>query len=198
MAGARDELVGMWSAIMHTLQAKDIVRRRRGYARRCWFVESVEEVAQPLRFAARKVATQRSTARTIDFTTMYPCFDQKLLLERVKKAIAEAWNWEEQEGRDKGVQQRAPTETVRLTNDGWKWFHAEATEADLLGGWTLNQVMELVEFVVTSGCISRGGRWRRQVRGFGMGLSCAPQLANLAYYTVEAEFSENATPKTWK
>ena len=48
------------------------------HAKRCWFVESVEEVAQPLRFAARKVATQRSTARTVDFTTMYPCFDQKL------------------------------------------------------------------------------------------------------------------------
>ena len=55
-------------------------------------VESLEEVAQPLRFAARKVATQRSTAHTVDFTTMYPCLHQKLLLERVKEAIAEAWN----------------------------------------------------------------------------------------------------------
>ena len=169
VAGAGDELVGVLSTVMHTLQAKDAVRRRRGHAKRCWFVESVEEVAQPLRFAARKVATQWSTARTVEFTTMYPCFDQKLLLERVKKAIAEAWTWEEQEGRDGGVQERAPTETVRLTNDGWKWFDAEATTANLLGAWTLDQVMELVEFVVTNGYISRGGRLRRQVRGFGMG-----------------------------
>ena len=195
VAGAGDELVGVLSTVMHTLQAKDAVRRRRGHAKRCWFVESVEEVAQPLRFAARKVATQRSTARTVDFTTMYPCFDQKLLLERVKKAIAEAWTWEEQEGRDGGVQERAPTETVRLTNDGWKWFDAEATAADLLGAWTLDQVMELVEFVVTNGYISRGGKLRRQVRGFGMGLPCAPQLANLACYTVEAEFSEKCQPE---
>ena len=95
------------------------MRRRQGHAKRCWLVESVEEVAQPLRFAARKVATQRSTARTVDFATMYPCFDKKLLLEKVKKAIAEAWNWEEQEGRDRGVQVRAPTATVHLTNEGW-------------------------------------------------------------------------------
>ena len=83
-------------------------------------MESVEEVAQPLRFAARKVATQRSTARTVDFTILYPCFDQKLLLERVKKAITEAWTSEEQEGRDRGVHERVPTETVRLTNEGRK------------------------------------------------------------------------------
>ena len=195
MAGAWDELVGILSTIMHTLQAKGTVRRRQGHAKRCWFVESVEEVAQSLRFTLRKVATQRSTAHTVDFTTMYPCFDQKLLLERVKKAIAEAWIWEEQEGRDGGVQDRAPTEPVRLTNDGWKWFDAEATTADLLGAWTLDQVMKLVEFVVTNGYISRGGGLRRQVRGFGMGLPCAPQLANLACYTVEAGFSAKCKPK---
>ena len=195
VAGAGDELVGVLSTIMHTLQAKDAVRRRQGHAKRCWFVESVEEVGQPLRFATRKVATQRSTARTVDFTTMYPCFDQKLLVERVKKATAEAWNREEQEGRGRGVQERAPTETVRLTNEGWKWFDVEATTADLLGAWTLDQVMELVEFVVTNGYISRGGKLRRQVRGFGMGLPCAPQLANLACYTVEAEFSEKCQPE---
>ena len=84
---------------------------------------------------------------------------------------------------------------MRLTNDGWKWFDAEATAADLLGAWTLDQVMELVEFVVTNGYISRGGRLRHQVRGFGMGLPCAPQLANLACYTVEAEFSEKCQPE---
>ena len=89
--------MGVLSAVLHTLEAKDVVRRRRGYAKRCWSVESVEEVAQPLRFAVRKVATQHSTAHTVDFTTMYPGFDQKLLLERVKKAIAEAWK------RDGGV-----------------------------------------------------------------------------------------------
>ena len=54
-------------------------------------------MAQLLWFAARKVATQRSTARTVDFTAMYQCFDQKLLLERMKQATVEAWNWEEQE-----------------------------------------------------------------------------------------------------
>ena len=129
---------------------------------------------------------------------MYPCFDQKLLLERVKKAIAEAWTWEEQEGRDGGVQERAPAETVRLTNDGLKWFDAEATAADLLRAWTLDQVMELVEFVVTNGYISRRGRLRRQVKGFGMGLPCAPQLSTWHVTRWKPSFQKNASQKTWK
>ena len=86
-------------------------------------------------------------------------------------------------------------EMVHLTNNGWKWFRAEATEANLLGTWTLDQVMELVEFVVTNGYISCGGRLWPQLRGFGMGLPCAPELANLACYTVEAEFLETCQPE---
>ena len=82
-----------------------------------------------------------------------------------------------------------------LTNEGWKWVGAKATVADLLEAWTLHQLMELVEFVVTNGCISRGGRLRCQVRGFGMGLPCAPPLVSLACYTVKAEFSEKCLPE---
>ena len=88
-----------------------------------------------------------------------------------------------------------PTETVCLTNDGWKWLDQGATEAGTLGAWTLHQVFEMVEFVVTNGYINRGGRLRHQLRGFGKGLPCAPQLANLACYPVEADFANKCQPK---
>ena len=97
-------------------------------------MELVGEVAQPLRFMARNVAAQQSTAHTVDFATMHPCFHQKSLLERVRKAFMEAWDWEEQEKREGGgVPKMVPTKMVRLTNGGWKWVNAEATEADILG-----------------------------------------------------------------
>ena len=93
------------------------------------------------------------------------------------------------------MQNRDPTETVCLTNDGWKWLDQGATEAGTLGAWTLDQVFEMVEFVVTNGYINHGGSLRHQLRGFGKGLPCAPQLANLACYTVEADFANQCQPK---
>ena len=42
-------------------------------------------------------STTLTKARTVNFMTMYPCFDQHTLLARVQKAITEAWNWDENE-----------------------------------------------------------------------------------------------------
>jgi hypothetical protein len=72
VAGAGTALVGLLNQVMWSLRQKDSEGRRKGEPKKCWFVEAVEEVAQPLRFNAREVAKHKATATTVDFVTMYP------------------------------------------------------------------------------------------------------------------------------
>jgi hypothetical protein len=169
---------------MHTLVSKDEEGRRRGKPKRCWFVESVEEVAQAIRFDAAKVAEHRATADTVDFITMYPKFNQRLLIERVTEAVREAWDWEEAKLTNMGEQ------ALYLSQKGW--VEAEGTAEQ--GQWTREDLFDMVAFVVTNGYIKRGKTVYKQVKGFGMGLACAPQLANLACYVVERDFAEGRQP----
>lgn len=74
IAGAGIELVGLLQQVMRTLVSKDEEGRRKGRPKRCWFVESVEEVAQSIRFDSTSVAKMGATADTVDFVTMYPNF----------------------------------------------------------------------------------------------------------------------------
>ena len=171
IAGAGKELVGVLTHIMHALRAKDSHNRRLGKAKACWFIESVEEVAQPLRFDATEVAKQGGTATAVDFVTMYPSFDQSLLKERLADAIKEAWEWEEAKAQ--------AGEVVRIGKDGWLRLSASEAREPAIGAWTREEVLELVYFVVDNGYIKRRDTVLKQVKGFGMGLACAPRLPTL-------------------
>ena len=74
---------------MGILQAERTERK----SKRCWFIQSVEEIAQPLRLEASKIAAAKETALTKDVVAMYPNLEQPKLLEGVNKAITEAWEW---------------------------------------------------------------------------------------------------------
>ncbi len=52
----------------------------------------------------------------------------------------------------------------------------------------------MIEWVVENGYITYQGEVWRQRKGFGMGLQCAPQLANLGCYVVERDFSLKKKP----
>ena len=101
IAGSGQVLVGVLTQIMHELKSKDAEGTRRGEPKRCWFVESVEEVAQPLRFEASKGAKHNVTADIVDFVTMYPSFAQTKLKERLRDSVQDSWDWRHQklEGR---------------------------------------------------------------------------------------------------
>ena len=187
IAGAGDELVGVLNSIMQSLRRKDNEGRRQGNPKKCWFIESVEEVAQPLRFNAKEVAAFKATATTKDFVTMYPAFDQTLLKARLEDAIKEAWTWEEQRSEDTGAQ--------RLRRNGWVTLSPEELKKEIHGNWTLEEVIELVHFVLDNGYIRRGQAVLHQVKGFGMGLACAPQIANLGCYLVERDFAATRDPR---
>jgi len=55
--------------------------------------------------------------------------------------------------------------------------------------------MEMVNFVINNGYIKRGNTIYKLVKGFGMGLACAEQLANLGCYPVERDFATGKAPK---
>ena len=60
-----------------------------------------------------------------------------------------------------------------------------------LGTWTKDEVLTMVYFVIDNGYIQKGHTILKQVKGFGMGLACAPQIANLGCYPVERDFSKD-------
>ena len=136
--------------------------QEKGQPKKCWFIRTIDEAIQPLRLDAREVAKTRQTAKTVDFTTMYPNFDQRVLVERVREAVREAWEWEK----------RKSEVEMRVTRKGWVELGDEGELA-----WCMKEIGEMV---VDNGYVTRrNGVWK-QVRGFGMGLQWAPQLANLA------------------
>ena len=157
VAGAGRELVGLLTQVMHTLKRKDEEGRRQGVPKKCWFIESVEEVAQPLRFDAHEVAKHKKTATTVDFVTMYPSFDQNLLKARLKDAMGEAWAWERRRC-ERG-------EVLRMRADGWVRLTEEEARKPSIGIWSQEEVCELVMFVVDNGCIHRGKRPSGRSRG---------------------------------
>ncbi|EPS58167.1 hypothetical protein M569_16649, partial [Genlisea aurea] len=186
IAGAGKLLVPLLCHVMQALRQKDNEGRRQGKPKGCWFVESVEEVAQPLRFNSLEMIKHKDTAVTVDFVTMYPAFDQDLLKERLRDSISEAWEWESQRI-DSGTQ-------LRVRKSGWVGYTPEEISKDPHGSWTLKDVLTLVNFVVDNGYVERGGVILRQVRGFGMGLACAPQIANLGCYPVERDYAARRSP----
>jgi hypothetical protein len=112
--------------------------------------------------------------------------NQELLKERLRDSISEAWKWEEQ-------RIESGTE-LRIRDTGWLGYTPEEVAKDPHGSWTLEALLELVNFVVDNGFVERGGVILRQVKGFGMGLACAPQIANLGCYPVERDFAAGRKP----
>ena len=115
---------------------------------------------------------------------MYPNMDQKYVLKHVSEAIEEAWSWEEQ-WEEEG-QERGENEEPRVGPNGWLYG-----EQGVAGeGWSKQQVLNMVQWVLQNGYIKQRGRIYKQTRGFGMGLKCAVFLGNLACYGTEKRYVE--------
>ena len=95
--------------------------------------------------------------------------------------MGEAWAW--------GRRRCERGEVLRMRADGWVRLTEEEARKPSIGIWSQEEVCELVMFVVDNGYIRRGKTILRQVRGFGMGLACARQNANLGCYPVERDYA---------
>lgn len=110
-----------------------------------------------------------------DFTTMYTSFPFELIIRRVGSSVGEAFfSWQMKHPRPEGSPQ------VRLGMEGF----------NRLGeGYTICEVQDLLIFLMAHNYTCNGGRVRRQIKGMPMGMPAAPQIANLACYPVEKEWS---------
>jgi hypothetical protein len=160
--------VGILRVVMDTLRMISSERHRVEGIRTCWYVESLEEVAMQLRRLPEEV--WRQPMRTVNFTTMYTNLPHDELLAKVRSAVAEAWDFHKER----------TGSTPLLGEEGWN------TGVET---YTLEEVMEILRFLVTNSFVCNGGHVRKQVRGIPMGLAVSPQLANLYCYAVEREFA---------
>ena len=76
-------------------------------------------------------------------------------------------------------------------------FSKEEGSAPAIGNWDEGEVLDLLQFVVDNGYIKRGTKVLRQVKGFGMGLACAGQMANLTLYLVERDLQKESNQRRW-
>ena len=87
----------------------------------------------------------RQTARTIDFVTMYPSFDQALLKDRLRDAIEEAWDWEQQRMKHEDV--------LRIKRDGWLRLTPQEAGKPSVHVWSKEEIQDMVAFVIDNGYI---------------------------------------------
>ena len=78
------------------------------------------------------------TANTVDFVTMYPSFDQSVLLQRLQDSLEEAWEWELLRAEERST----------LRKDGWVHLTNGEARRPALGLCTKEEVSELVSFVI--------------------------------------------------
>jgi hypothetical protein len=160
-----------------------------GPRKRCWIVKSVEEVAQDLKQNYDQV--QHLTPRTWDFATMYSQLNHKRLLEGVRAAVTECaeshkstyatWDtsW-------------VPVLSINDKTGKHEWtIHKAHTD-----GYTVDDILALVTFVVGNTYVRNGGTLYRQTTGIPMGTNCAPELANLYCYYIEAKLVDSTAADT--
>ena len=140
-------------------------------SRKCWWgIDSMKAFAQLMRTHAREF--QAHGIVTADFTTMYTAFPHDLVLHRIRDSLAEAWQWVS----ENHSPLQCDEQELHLSKVGWTWEGA---------GYTLDEVMHLVEFSLRNNFTLNGGKLRLQKRGFPQGLEWAPLGADLACYPVE-------------
>ena len=172
--------------VCRSLKRKDVEWRKKGNPKRVWWIDSVEEFMQPVRFEEELIAQHKASAEVGDSVAMYASIDQKYISTKVLEAVEEAWDWEEQIAKgDRDVEEH---EKLRVRKDGWRLGQKGEEPQD--DSWSKREVKEMVEWVLNNGYVKQGGVVYKQKKGFGIGLKCAVFLANLACYGTEKRSTE--------
>lgn len=154
--------------------------------KRCFFVDSFDQVTQWLRVLERPMDEALRSVNTYDFATMYTTLDQDNIVECVDLATQEAFG---QQTDHPGVRkhlyliyinERAPVvwydEQDRLTN----------VPIDMATAFTATDVVEMVRILVRHTYIHNGSLIKQQTQGLPIGTNPAPHLADLTCYSHEA------------
>jgi len=161
-------------AVIESLRRKDMQFFKSTNRRRFWIIQTFEEVALDLK--QKDELLKGRVPHTVDFTTMYTKLLHAQLLENVKQAVIEAREFAKTFTAAPDTRQERGE--LRVGEGGWTY--------DPDAGLSVDGLMELVAWVVGNTYIQCGERILRQKIGIPMGTNCAPELANLFCYSVEA------------
>jgi len=187
-----EALSGVLTHVMRTLRSKDNEHIRKTGIRRYFTVETFEEVTHFL--AKWKRFGSCRQMYTGDFSTMYTTIPHADLTRAVRVACEEAFLW--QASRSKVIPER-----VRLgwSKDGAKWQvtrFAGGRHSGREHTFDVDEIVNLVEFLIENTFLVNGDTIRRQKIGIPMGTNCAPVLANLYLYVYESEFIDRVAAKS--
>jgi len=180
---AHKALVCILQEVEKVLKEIDQQRMRVEGIRGFWGIDSVNAFTRLVRSHSDLVVAQGQY--TADFCTMYTAFEFDHIILRTMVAVEEAWTYQR---RQLSLQSTAPGATVedlRLGVHGWS----------LTGvGFRMDQLSELLTFLIFNSFTYNGGSVRRQIKGMPMGIPAAPQIANLACYPVERDHAYRLGP----
>jgi len=166
-------------AVIESLRRKDMQFFKSTNRRRFWIIQTFEEVALDLK--QKDELLKGRVPHTVDFTTMYTKLLHAQLLENVKQAVIEAREFAKTFTAAPDTRQERGE--LRVGEGGWTY--------DPDAGLSVDRLMELVAWVVGNTYIQCGERILRQKIGIPMGTNCAPELANLFCYSVEARYVDS-------
>jgi hypothetical protein len=183
----------MLGAVKKALKARDEIYHNRTGIRRCWFVDSYEEVSLRLRSLVRPTDPTQRCVSTYDFTTMYTTLAQNSeggIVESVGFALKEAFGDQTYLGDDEEdldiplyryLVYQGPSKPIR-----WELVGGPPIQAPASHKFTVAEILRLVRLLINSTYIKNGDCIRRQVTGLPMGTNPAPHLADLTCYPHEA------------
>ncbi|KAJ9462022.1 Ubiquitin carboxyl-terminal hydrolase 26 [Diplonema papillatum] len=169
---AHQEASGILKLVLATLQGKDEVSRAKTGIRRFFVVESIDGVAVHIKTNYARL--RKKTPRTFDFKEMYTKIPQQRIVDYVMLAVLEAFEYAKSE---KGFDLKAQRSKHRF-----EFSNAEAAD---MTAYSVEEIRELVEFIVGNTFVTNGGRCYQQVTGIPMGGNASPDLANLYCYWCE-------------
>jgi hypothetical protein len=169
--------------VLSTLRKKDDAFILKTGIRRFFVVRGYEEVADFLKKWKYDTSTRR-VIRSLDFSTMYTSLPLLNLKDDLRKAFEEAWDFAAEE-------LNVDVEQVLLQWSGSKnSVFTKSTARNVRPKtaltFTLEEFVELVNWLVDNTYISNGGQCRRQRQGMPMGTNYAPPICDLFLYVHES------------
>jgi hypothetical protein len=167
--------------VISTLRKKDNELYINSGLRRCWIVQSAEEVIMELK--ADPTLFQNLTPHTADFTSMYTKLPQDRILRNVERAIKEAHEHE------LSVMDQPPAQLYMVTTGKHR---GQWVTRKVQGSLSVEDMVKHVHFIVhNTYFMAEDGTLRHQKFGIPMGTNAGPEIANLCLYADEADFIDN-------
>lgn len=164
--------------IITTLRQKDDQLYTRTGIRRCWIVQSAEEVVRDLKLNASFY--HNCTPHTCDFTSMYTQLPQDRILNNVEHAIQEAHTHQ------RSLMRNPPEHLYMLSRGKNRGTWTLGPEP---GALSVADMINHLHFIVQNTFFrASDNTTRHQLCGIPMGTNAGPEIATLTLYKDEADF----------